>query len=186
MINDPGVAPGGAAGQVNMVDSIVADVTAKGGVAMAHRADISRCDDVADMVDRTIEKRCRIDIVVNNTGIPRDRAFAKMSMNDFRKVADIHLIGSTNVTHARWPTTQDRKYGRVLLTSSASGLYGNFRRSNNEDTKEAMMRARPKRLQPPLQRSGHRTTRSRCPTRSARQKIRTVRGTRAARDGRCL
>jgi len=94
---------------------------------------------VADMVSKTMDAWGRIDIVVNNAGILRDKTFAKMDMADFRKVVDVHLIGSATVTHACWPIMRAQGYGRVVLTSSASGLYGNFGQSNYGAAKAAMM-----------------------------------------------
>jgi len=91
------------------------------------------------MVAQAMDKWGRIDIAVNNAGILRDKTFAKMSMADFRKVVDVHLIGSACVSHACWPIMREQKYGRIVLTSSASGLYGNFGQSNYGAAKAAMM-----------------------------------------------
>ncbi|WP_420583451.1 SDR family NAD(P)-dependent oxidoreductase [Ruegeria sp.] len=139
VVNDPGVATDGAAGQVTVANSVVEEIIGNGGEAIAHRADVSSIEDVADMVGQATEKWGRIDIVINNAGILRDKTFAKMSMDDFRKVVDVHLIGSANVTHACWPIMRGQKYGRVLLTSSSSGLYGNFGQSNYGAAKAAMV-----------------------------------------------
>ena len=139
VVNDPGVATDGEAREINVAHTVAASIVANGGEAIAHRADVSSADDVADMVEQTMENWGRIDIVVNNAGILRDKTFGKMRMDDFRKVVDVHLIGSANVTHACWPIMRKQKYGRVLLTSSSSGLYGNFGQSNYGAAKAAMI-----------------------------------------------
>ncbi|MCV6584255.1 MAG: SDR family NAD(P)-dependent oxidoreductase [Marinibacterium sp.] len=139
VVNDPGVTTEGAAGQTGVADAVVAEIEAMGGEAMAHRADVSSDTDVADMVAQTMAQWGRIDIVINNAGILRDKTFAKMDMADFRKVVDVHLIGSANVTHACWPIMREQKFGRVVLTSSASGIFGNFGQSNYGAAKAAMV-----------------------------------------------
>jgi len=91
------------------------------------------------MVAQTMAKWGRIDILVNNAGILLDKTFAKMTMADFRKVVDVHLIGSATCTHAVWSIMREQGYGRVVLTSSSSGLYGNFGQANYGAAKAAMM-----------------------------------------------
>jgi NAD(P)-dependent dehydrogenase (short-subunit alcohol dehydrogenase family) len=110
-----------------------------GGEAFVHGADVSNQDQVADMVKQTMKRWGRIDILVNNAGILLDKTFAKMPMADFRKVVDVHLIGSANCCHAVWPIMREQKFGRIVLTSSASGLYGNFGQSNYGAAKAAMV-----------------------------------------------
>ena len=118
---------------------MVAEIIAMGGDAMAHGCDVSDEDGVIDMVAQAMTAWGRVDIVVNNAGILRDKTFAKMDMADFRKVVDVHLIGSANVAHACWPIMREQKYGRIVFTSSGSGLYGNFGQSNYGAAKAAMM-----------------------------------------------
>lgn len=120
-------------------DAVVAEITAAGGTALANAADVSDAVAVQAMVDDVIAKWGRIDIVLNNAGILRDKSFAKMDMADFRKVIDVHLIGSANVTHAAWPHMKAAGYGRVLFTSSSAGLYGNFGQANYGAAKAAML-----------------------------------------------
>lgn len=139
VINDLGVSTDGQGASSDAAESVVAEIKAMGGDAIAHGADVSNEEQVADMVAKTMEAFGRIDIVVNNAGILRDKTFSKMTMADFRKVVDVHLIGSANVTHACWPIMREQGYGRVVLTSSASGLYGNFGQSNYGAAKAAMM-----------------------------------------------
>ena len=139
VINDLGVSTQGTSTGSDAAQSVVAEIIAMGGQAMAHGADVSDADQVADMVAKTMERFGRIDILVNNAGILLDKTFAKMTMADFRKVIDVHLIGSANCAHAVWPIMREQKYGRIVLTSSGSGLYGNFGQSNYGAAKAAMM-----------------------------------------------
>lgn len=139
VINDLGVGRDGSGTSSEAADSVVAEIKAMGGDAMAHGCDVSDEDGVKDMVAKTMEAWGRIDIAVNNAGILRDKTFSKMEMSDFRKVVDVHLIGSANVAHACWPIMREQGYGRIVLTSSASGLYGNFGQSNYGAAKAAMM-----------------------------------------------
>ncbi|MEM7520109.1 MAG: SDR family NAD(P)-dependent oxidoreductase [Pseudomonadota bacterium] len=139
VVNDLGVGRDGSGASSAAAEAVVAEIEAMGGDAMAHGCDVSDEDGVIDMVSQAIAAWGRIDIVVNNAGILRDKTFAKMAMADFRKVVDVHLIGSANVTHACWPIMREQKYGRIVFTSSASGLYGNFGQSNYGAAKAAML-----------------------------------------------
>lgn len=111
--------------------ALVADeIVALGGTAMADSTDVTDEPAVQAMVDRAIGEWGRIDILINNAGILRDKTFAKMDLNDFRAVLDVHLMGSVHCTQAVWPHMVSRQYGRILMTTSASGIYGNFGQSN--------------------------------------------------------
>lgn len=139
VVNDLGVGRDGSGSSSEAADSVVAEIKAMGGDAMAHGCDVSDEDGVKDMVAQAMDAWGRIDIAVNNAGILRDKTFAKMEMSDFRKVVDVHLIGSANVAHACWPIMRAQKYGRVVFTASASGIYGNFGQSNYGAAKAAMI-----------------------------------------------
>jgi len=139
VVNDLGVGRDGSGASSEAAEAVVEEIKAMGGDAMAHGCDVSDEDGVIDMVQQAVAIWGRIDIVVNNAGILRDKTFAKMEMADFRKVVDVHLIGSANVAHACWPIMREQKYGRIVFTSSASGLYGNFGQSNYGAAKAAMM-----------------------------------------------
>lgn len=139
VINDLGVSTEGEGRSSAAADAVVAEIRAAGGQAMAHGADVSNEAEVADMVAKTMQAWGRIDILVNNAGILRDKTFAKMTMDDFRKVVDVHLIGSAACAHAVWPIMRQQKYGRIVFTSSASGLYGNFGQANYGAAKAAML-----------------------------------------------
>ena len=118
---------------------VVAEIEAAGGVALAHGADVANASEVADMVAAAEKAWGRIDILVNNAGILRDKSFAKMEMADFLEVVDVHLIGSANCTKAVWNGMRERNYGRIVFTSSSSGLYGNFGQANSGAAKAAMV-----------------------------------------------
>ena len=139
VINDLGVGQDGQGQSSGAALAVVAEIEAMGGTAFAHGADVSNADQVGDMVAQTMDRWGRIDILVNNAGILLDKTFAKMPMEDFRKVVDVHLLGSANCCHAVWPIMRQQKFGRIVLTSSASGLYGNFGQSNYGAAKAAMV-----------------------------------------------
>ena len=139
VINDLGVGQDGQGQSSGAALAVVAEIEAMGGTAFAHGADVSNADQVGDMVAQTMERWGRIDILVNNAGILLDKTFAKMPMEDFRKVVNVHLLGSANCCHAVWPIMRQQKFGRIVLTSSASGLYGNFGQSNYGAAKAAMV-----------------------------------------------
>jgi NAD(P)-dependent dehydrogenase (short-subunit alcohol dehydrogenase family) len=129
---------------VNDMDQSVAtqvaeEILAAGGDAIAVAASVSDEAQVAAMIDRTIATWGRIDILINNAGILRDKSFAKMSLADFRQVLDVHLMGSVICTKAVWEIMRQQRYGRVVMTTSSSGLYGNFGQSNYAAAKMALV-----------------------------------------------
>ena len=81
----------------------------------------------------------RVDILVNNAGILRDKTFAKMDLTDFRLVLDVHLMGAVHCSKAVWPHMMEQKYGRILMTTSSTGLYGNFGQTNYGAAKLALV-----------------------------------------------
>ena len=139
VVLDFGGARDGTGGSSEAADKVVAEIVAKGGEAMAHGANVANPTQVQDMVDKTMAKWGRIDILVNNAGILRDKTFAKMELADFQAVMDVHVMGSVNCTKAVWEIMRAQNYGRVVFTSSSSGLYGNFGQSNYGAAKAAMM-----------------------------------------------
>lgn len=138
VVNDLGVSTEGKGKSSDAARAVVAEIEAMGGEAFVHGADVTDQGQVNDMVGQTMKRWGRVDILVNNAGILLDKTFAKMSMTDFRKVVDVHLMGSANCCHAVWPIMRTQKYGRIVLTSSGSGLYGNFGQSNYGAAKAAM------------------------------------------------
>ncbi len=131
VVNDLG--PGGAPSEV------VEEIERAGGTAMADGADVTNADEVAAMVSRAEAEWGPVDILVNNAGILRDKSFAKMEIADFEKVVGVHLMGSAICTKAVWSGMRDRGYGRIVFTSSASGIYGNFGQANYGAAKAAMI-----------------------------------------------
>ncbi|MGI3900618.1 MAG: SDR family NAD(P)-dependent oxidoreductase [Janthinobacterium lividum] len=118
---------------------VVAEIETAGGRAMADGADVTRLDEVRAMAARAEKAWGRVDILVNNAGILSDRSFAKMDMAEFKRVVDVHLVGSANCTKAVWDGMRERNYGRIVFTSSSSGLYGNFGQANYGAAKAAMI-----------------------------------------------
>jgi NAD(P)-dependent dehydrogenase (short-subunit alcohol dehydrogenase family) len=105
------------------------EIARLGGQAISHGANVQQPDEVGQMVTEALKRFGQIDILVNNAGILRDRTFAKQDLADFRLVIGVHLVGSVHCTHAVWTHMKERGYGRVIFTTSSSGLYGNFGQS---------------------------------------------------------
>ncbi|MEL6466270.1 MAG: SDR family NAD(P)-dependent oxidoreductase [Pseudomonadota bacterium] len=124
---------------IGQAGDVVADIEAAGGEAMAVAADVSSGKDVSDMVETVMARWGRVDVLINNAGILRDKTFAKMDMADFTKVMMVHLIGTALCCHQVWPIMRNQGYGRIVLTSSGSGLYGNFGQSNYAAAKAGMV-----------------------------------------------
>ncbi len=119
--------------------AVVQAIAAAGGEAIAHGADVTDPEQVQAMVEQAIAQWGRVDILVNNAGILRDKSFAKMTLEDFRLVLDVHLMGSVHCTHAVWNRMRDQNYGRIVMTTSSSGLYGNFGQANYGAAKMALV-----------------------------------------------
>jgi NAD(P)-dependent dehydrogenase (short-subunit alcohol dehydrogenase family) len=130
VVNDLGGSVSGEGQNSDAALAVVAEIEALGGEAMAHPANVAVMEQVEDMVSQTMNAWGRIDILVNNAGILRDKSFIKMNMADFKLVLDVHLMGSVNCTKAVWEIMKNQEYGRIVMTSSSSGLYGNFGQSN--------------------------------------------------------
>ncbi|MGB5624527.1 MAG: SDR family NAD(P)-dependent oxidoreductase [Woeseiaceae bacterium] len=126
-------------GQSAHADAVAAEINAAGGEAMSHGANVANFGQVEDMVKQAMDAWGRVDILINNAGILRDKTFAKMPLDDFRLVIEVHLMGTVNCTKAVWEIMREQKYGRIVLTSSSSGLYGNFGQSNYGAAKMAMV-----------------------------------------------
>lgn len=130
VVNDFGGSRDGTGGASGAAEKVVAEIRAAGGTAIADAGNVTRFEDMQALAKRAVEEFGRIDILINNAGILRDKSFAKMEMADFRAVVDVHLIGSANATRAVWDVMKDQNYGRILMTTSTSGVYGNFGQSN--------------------------------------------------------
>lgn len=111
-------------------EAVTQEIIKSGGQARAALCSVSDAAAVQAMVQETVKAWGHVDILVNNAGILRDKSFAKMSLDDFRLVIDVHLMGTVNCTKAVWEIMREQKYGRIVMTTSSSGLYGNFGQSN--------------------------------------------------------
>jgi NAD(P)-dependent dehydrogenase (short-subunit alcohol dehydrogenase family) len=118
---------------------VVQEIAEAGGEARAAMGSVADADAMQAMVDETLAAWDRVDILVNNAGILRDKTFAKMTLDDFRLVVDVHLMGAVNCTKAVWETMRAQGYGRIVMTTSSSGLYGNFGQSNYGAAKMALV-----------------------------------------------
>ncbi len=119
--------------------AVADEVSAAGGQALANNASVTDPAAVATMVAQAMAAWGRVDILVNNAGILRDKSFAKMGMDDFRLVIEVHLMGAVHCSQAVWPIMQAQKYGRIVMTTSSSGLYGNFGQANYGAAKMALV-----------------------------------------------
>jgi NAD(P)-dependent dehydrogenase (short-subunit alcohol dehydrogenase family) len=129
VVNDLGGSRDGT-GRSDAAAAVVEEIRAAGGEAMADGGSVTDAAQMAAMVARAKEAWGGVHILINNAGILRDKSFAKMSIEDFRAVVDVHLNGSANVTQAVWETMREQAYGRILMTASSTGLYGNFGQAN--------------------------------------------------------
>ena len=130
VVNDLGGSVDGSGGSSDAANNVVKEITEAGGVAIPNGSSVTDDDGVKNMVDQTMEEFGRIDIHINNAGILRKRSFTKMTMEDFTLVTDIHLMGSVKPTKMVWEIMKEQNYGRILVTTSSTGLYGNFGQSN--------------------------------------------------------
>lgn len=139
VVNDLGGAVDGSGGSVSAAESVAEEIRAMGGEAISNGADITNTEQVEAMVAEAKAKWGRIDILINNAGILRDKSFSKMEIADFKKVVDVHLFGTLNCTKAVWEIMREQNYGRIMMTASSSGLYGNFGQANYGAAKAAMV-----------------------------------------------
>lgn len=139
VVNDLGGARDGSGGSASAAEAVVAEIEAAGGEGIANAASVTDFAAVQAMVDQAMAKWGRIDILVNNAGVLRDKSFAKMEIEDFRFVVDVHLMGAVNCTKAVWEIMRGQNYGRIVMTTSSSGLYGNFGQANYGAAKMALV-----------------------------------------------
>jgi len=130
VVNDLGGARDGTGGSVSAAQAVVDEIVAAGGEAMANGSSVTDADGIFAMVEEVKARWGRIDILINNAGILRDKTFTKMTLEDFRMVLDVHLMGSVICTKAVWDLMRDQADGRILMTTSSTGLYGNFGQAN--------------------------------------------------------
>ena len=130
VVNDLGGSVDGSGGSSEAANNVVKEITDAGGTAIPNGSSVTDDTGVKNMIDQTMDEFGRIDILINNAGILRDRSFTKMTMEDFTLVTDIHLMGSVKPTKMVWEIMKEQNYGRILVTTSSTGLYGNFGQSN--------------------------------------------------------
>ncbi|EIT70550.1 MULTISPECIES: SDR family NAD(P)-dependent oxidoreductase [Hydrocarboniphaga] len=139
VVNDLGGDVRGEGGSATAAQRVADEIVAAGGQAIANGASVTDFVQVQKMVTETVERWGRVDILVNNAGILRDKSFAKMDLADFRLVVDVHLMGAVNCSKAVWDLMRAQNYGRIVMTTSSSGLYGNFGQSNYSAAKLALV-----------------------------------------------
>jgi NAD(P)-dependent dehydrogenase (short-subunit alcohol dehydrogenase family) len=139
VVNDFGGARDGTGGSLTPAQAVVDEIKKAGGVAMADGADVSNFEQVTAMVERATKEWGGVDLLCANAGILRDKSFAKMEPADFAKVLDVHLTGTFHCCKAVWNGMRERNYGRIVLTTSSSGLYGNFGQANYGAAKTGMI-----------------------------------------------
>ena len=125
--------------EASKAESVATEIRTAGGEAIAFACSVTDRDAVNSMVESTVARWGTIDILVNNAGILRDRTFAKMDLDDFALIVDVHLMGTVYLTKAAWPHMQAQGHGRIIFTTSSSGLYGNFGQSNYGAAKMALV-----------------------------------------------
>ena len=138
VVNDLGGSVHGE-GQSDAADSVVTEIKAAGGEAVANKASVSDRDGAKSIVDDALAAFGTVDIVVNNAGILRDKSFKNMTLDEFDLVIDVHLRGTAYVTKFAWPIMYEKNWGRVVFTSSTSGIFGNFGQANYGAAKMAML-----------------------------------------------
>ena len=139
VVNDLGGDRNGIGESSDAAREVVSTIETAGGEAIASGANVADYAEVESMVDEAMYKWGRVDILINNAGILRDKSFAKMDLDDFRLVMDVHLMGSVNCSKAVWEIMKDQNYGRIVMTTSPSGLFGNFGQTNYGAAKMAVI-----------------------------------------------
>ena len=139
VVNDFGGARDGTGGSLTPAETVVEEIRKAGGTAMADGADVSNFEQVTAMVERATKEWGSVDLLCANAGILRDKSFAKMEVADFAKVLDVHLTGTFYCCKAVWAGMRERNYGRIVVTTSSSGLFGNFGQANYGAAKAGMV-----------------------------------------------
>ena len=139
VVNDLGAELDGTGSSPQAAHDVATEIEAAGGEALADGADVTNPGQVAAMVADVMKRWGRVDILVNNSGMLRDRTFSNMELDDFRIVLEVHLMGTVTCTKAVWQIMRDQGYGRIVMTASSSGLYGNFGQANYGAAKMSMV-----------------------------------------------
>lgn len=139
VINDFGGSRDGSGSSSEAALAVVEEIRRAGGSAIANGANVADYEQVQALVAQTVAEFGRVDVLINNAGILRDKSFPKMEIADFRAVLDVHLMGSLYCTKAVWDLMKEQNYGRILMTTSAAGLFGNFGQANYGAAKMALV-----------------------------------------------
>lgn len=139
VVNDFGGNVDGTGGSSAAALAVVDEIQRAGGAAVANGANVANAAQVRVMVEDVITRFGRVDILINNAGILRDKSFSKMDAADFTAVLDVHVMGAVNCTKAVWEVMRTQQYGRIVMTTSAAGLYGNFGQANYATAKMALV-----------------------------------------------
>lgn len=139
VVNDVGGALDGSGTDRCRAETVVEEITKAGGSAVADANSVADQEGAAAMIRAATEAFGRIDIIVNNAGIVQDKSFHNMSTASFEQVLAVHLSGAFNVTRAAWPQMRQQKYGRVVFTTSAAGVFGNFGQANYASAKAGLI-----------------------------------------------
>ena len=139
VVNDYGGSASGTGSSTSPAQQVANEIIAAGGEAIANTASVSDEQGAASIINDAINKWGRIDILINNAGILRDKSFSKVTMEDFRAILDVHFWGTVYCTKAAWPHMVTQQYGRIINTTSSSGLFGNFGQTNYGSAKMAVI-----------------------------------------------
>ncbi len=139
VVNDLGGSSDGNGASATAAQAVADEIRAAGGEAIANAASVTDFDAVRAMVQQALDQWGRVDALINNAGILRDKTFAKMDLADFRLVLEVHLMGAVHCSKAVWPVMVAQRYGRIVMTTSSTGLYGNFGQSNYGTAKMALV-----------------------------------------------
>ena len=139
VVNDLGGSVDGSGGSSDAAEAVVQEIKDLGGEAISNGSSVTDREGVDNMVKQTMDAFGRIDVLINNAGVLRDKSFAKVSIEDFEFVVDVHLMGTVLPTKAVWPIMKEQQYGRIMVTASSTGLYGNFGQTNYGAAKLAVV-----------------------------------------------
>ena len=139
VVNDLGGTVAGTGGSQAVADAVVEEITAAGGEAVANYDTVATEEGGKRIIQTALDAFGTVDILINNAGNVRDKSFAKMDLEDFRSLIDVHLMGAVYCTHAAWPGMREKSFGRVVMTTSSAGLYGNHGHTNYGTAKMALI-----------------------------------------------
>jgi NAD(P)-dependent dehydrogenase (short-subunit alcohol dehydrogenase family) len=139
VVNDLGSTVAGTGSSRAVADAVVEEIKAAGGTAVANYDSVATEEGGRNIIKTALDAFGTVDILINNAGNVRDKSFAKMDLADFRALVDVHLMGAVYCTHAAWPIMRNKNFGRIVMTTSAAGLYGNHGHTNYGAVKMALI-----------------------------------------------